>query len=212
MKEKVYFIKIKDNDDDSSISQKIEDTIKKKELLSFIQPKDMVAVKTHFGEENTKGYIRPVYMKALNKLLKEKKALPFLTETSTLYRGKRTNAIEHIEHANQQGFTIENTGMSIIMADGLVGDEEVEVEIPGKHYDKVGVASLMSKVQATLFITHFTGHMISGFGGSIKNMGMGCTSSKAKVKQHYTSKPAVKQKKCVGCEDCYRWCPHDAIT
>ncbi|MCU0289636.1 MAG: DUF362 domain-containing protein, partial [Acidobacteria bacterium] len=120
MKEKVYFIKMSDNQDDVVICQKLEQLIKEKDLFSFVKAKDMVAIKTHFGEENTKGYVRPLYFKALGNLLSAKGAQPFLTETATLYKGKRSNAVEHIRHAYHHGFTFENTGLPIIMADGLM--------------------------------------------------------------------------------------------
>ncbi|MCX6578936.1 MAG: DUF362 domain-containing protein [Candidatus Aminicenantes bacterium] len=212
MNEKVYFIKMADNQDDSVIYQKLEQLIKEKDLFSFIQAKDMVAVKTHFGEENTKGYVWPQFFKALGNLLKAKGAQPFLTETSTLYRGKRCNAVEHIQHAYGHGFTFENTGLPIIMADGLLGDEEIEVEIPGKHYQKVAIASLFGRVQAVVMVSHFTGHVLTGFGAALKNMGMGCSSRKGKLIQHSTAQPAIKVKACTGCGECIQWCPANAIS
>lgn len=212
MKEKVYFIKMIDNEDDGIIYQKLEQLLKEKDLLSFIKPKDMVAVKTHFGEENTKGYVRPLFFKTMGKLLMAKGAQPFLTETSTLYKGKRSNAVEHIRHAYAHGFTFENTGLPIIMADGLLGDEEMEVEIPGKHYQKVAIASLIGRAQAVVMVSHFTGHMLTGFGAALKNMGMGCSSRKGKLIQHSTAQPAIKIKACTGCGECIEWCPMNAIS
>ncbi len=212
MKEKIFYIKMNENEDDNSICQKLTDTIKTNNLFSFIAPKDMVAVKTHFGEEGTKGYVRPPIIKALGQLVKNHEALPFITETSTLYRGRRTNAVEHIQHAYNQGFTYEATEMPVIIADGLVGDDEVEVDIPGSHYKKVGIAGLMAKCQAMVMVSHFTGHMLTGFGAALKNMGMGCSSRKGKLIQHSTAKPSIKLSLCTGCGECFRWCPHDAIA
>jgi len=212
MKENVYFIKMTDNEDDGSVCKKLKQLIGKNDLFSFVKAKDLVAIKTHFGEEKTKGYVRPLYFKALGDLLKAKGAQPFLTETSTLYRGKRTNAVEHIRHAYDHGFTYEATGLPIIMADGLIGDEEVEVEIPGKLYKKVGIASLIARAQAVVMVSHFTGHMLSGFGAALKNMGMGCSSRKGKLTQHSTAQPAIKPNVCTGCGECVSWCPVNAIT
>jgi uncharacterized Fe-S center protein len=212
MKENVFFIKMADKEDDGTLCQKLEKAIKERDLFSFIEAKDMVAIKTHFGEENTMGYVRPLYFKALGNLLKAKGAQPFLTETSTLYRGKRANAVEHILHAHDHGFTFQDTGLPIIMADGLMGDDEVEVEIPGKLYKKVGIASLIVKSQAIIMVSHFTGHMLTGFGAAIKNMGMGCSSRKGKLIQHSTAQPSIKPKKCTGCGECIKWCPADAIS
>lgn len=212
MNSDVYFIKSQDGQDDESLCRRLMNLLKEKDLLSFIAPRDMVAVKTHFGEEGTKGYVRPHYFRELSRLIGEKKGLGFLTETSTLYRGKRTNAVEHLMHAYSQGFTPEAAGMPIIMADGLVGDDEIQADIPGKLYKKVGVASLIMKAQALIMVSHFTGHILAGFGATLKNMGMGCASRKGKLIQHSTAKPSVKKKNCTACQECMKWCPADAIA
>lgn len=212
MKEKVFFIKMTDKEDDGAVCKKLKKAISGNDLLSFIAAKDMVAVKTHFGEEKSNGYVRPLYLKMLGDLLKSRAASPFLTETSTLYRSRRTNAVDHIQHAHKHGFTLDKTGMPIIMADGLLGDEEVEVEIPGRMYKKVGIASLFARTQAVVMVSHFTGHMLSGFGAALKNMGMGCSSRKGKLTQHSTAQPSVKPMKCTGCGECIKWCPADTIS
>ena len=101
--------------------------------------------------------------------------------------------------------------MPVIMADGIHGDEEVEVDINGEIYRKVKIASLLSRIQGLIVATHFTGHIVSGFGGALKNMGMGLASRRGKMIQHSTSKPLIKKKKCTACGECIRWCPADAI-
>lgn len=212
MKEKVFFIRIDDNEDDRSICRKLEKIINRYDLFSFIQEKDLVAVKTHFGEEGTEGYVRPVYFSMMGEILKKKGASPFLTDTSTLYRGRRSNAVDHIHMALDHGFTTENTSLPIIMSDGLMGDEEIEIKIPGKIYDKVGIASLIVRSQSLIVVSHFTGHMLSGFGATLKNLGMGCSSRKGKLGQHSTAKPSIKKNKCTGCSECIKWCPQDAIA
>lgn len=212
MKEKVFFIKMTDNEDDAAVCSRLEKAINEKDFFSFIEAKDMVAVKTHFGEVKTKGYVRPLYFKMMGDIIKEKNGIPFLTETCTLYRGRRTNAVEHIQFAYEQGFTYPDTGLPVIMSDGLLGDEEIEVKIPGKLYQKVNIASLIVKSQALVMVSHFTGHLITGFGGALKNMGMGCSSRRGKLIQHSTAKPAIVKKKCTGCGECIKWCPADAIS
>jgi len=212
VKEQVYFLKMEDNEDDAAVSGRLEKTLIEKDFFSFIEPKDMVGFKTHFGEKNTRGFIRPVYFKMMGELVKKKNALPFLTETSTLYRGRRTNAVDHIEFAHHQGFGFEDTGMPIIISDGLLGDEEIEVKIPGRLFKSVKIASLIVKTQALVMASHFTGHLITGFGAALKNMGMGCSSRRGKLIQHSTAKPSIVKKKCVACGDCMKWCPNDAIT
>ncbi len=212
MKEKVFFLKMNDNEEDAAVCARLETAIKEKDFFSFIQPKDMVALKTHFGEVKTKGYVRPLYFKMMGEIIKKKEALPFLTETSTLYRGRRTNAVDHMEFAYGQGFTYENTGLPIIMADGLMGDQETEVQIPGKLYPTVKIAALIAKTQSLVLVSHFTGHILSGFGAALKNMGMGCSSRKGKLIQHSTARPSIVRKKCTGCGECIKWCPVGAIS
>lgn len=209
---KVYFIKSGSSSTDQLLSEKLKTVIVKEKLLDFIEEKDMVAVKTHFGESGKSGYPRPVFLKNVGELVREKNALPFMTETSTLYKGNRDNAVIHIEHAIRQGFGFENTGMSIVMSDGLYGDEEAEVAIDGKIYKSVKLASLIVKSQALVCVSHFTGHMIAGFGAAIKNMGMGCASRKGKMNQHSTAKPQIIPGICTKCKQCIIWCPEQAIS
>ena len=209
---KVYFLKTGSNTSDDDLADKLKALIAKENLFNFIEEKDMVAVKTHFGESDKSGYPRPVILKRVGELVRERKGLPFMTETSTLYKGNRDNAVIHIEHALRQGFGFENTGMSIIMSDGLYGDEEVDVTVNGKLYKSVKLASLIVKSQALVCVSHFTGHMIAGFGAAIKNMGMGCASRKGKMVQHSTAKPQIIPAVCTKCKQCVMWCPAQAIT
>jgi uncharacterized Fe-S center protein len=151
-------------------------------------------------------------MKMIGDMIKEKGGYPFLTETQTLYKGRRTNAVIHLAHAQNQGFGYDQTGMPIIMADGLYGDEEVEVPVRGKLYQEVKIASLIAKMQGLIVVSHFTGHLATGFGACIKNMGMGCSSRKGKMIQHSTAKPKVKKKACTRCGMCVKWCPAEAVS
>ncbi|HOO73520.1 MAG TPA: DUF362 domain-containing protein [Spirochaetota bacterium] len=210
MAEKVYFIK--SDKDDLSLCKKLEEHLTAYGHLDLIEERDMVAVKTHFGEVKELGYVRPLYFKMLGRLLKKIKSQPFLTETSTLYKGNRSNGVIHLEHAFRQGFTYENTGLPILMADGLFGDEEIEVPIPGKLYRSVNIASLIVKAQALITVSHFTGHIGTGFGAALKNLGMGCSSRRGKMMQHSTTKPSIKKSKCTRCGVCVKWCPAEAIT
>ncbi len=212
MKEDVFFIPVADNESDEQICQKLEKAIQANDWLAFVKDRDLVAIKTHFGEENTQGYVRPLNFAMLARLLKKKNAQPFLTDTSTLYSGLRANAIGHIELAERHGFGFANTQTPLIMADGLTGDEEMDVAIPGRLYQKVKIASLIVKSQSLVVVSHFTGHMVSGFGAALKNMGMGCSSRRGKLAQHSTATPSIKKKKCTGCAACVSWCPAQAIT
>jgi uncharacterized protein len=212
MPENVYFIEASDNERDDILSERLKGVIQAEDLLAFVTDKDFTAVKTHFGESPKLGYPRPLYLKMLGEEITSKGGLPFLTETSTLYKGNRDNAVRHIAHAHTQGFDVASTGMPIIMADGLFGDEEFDVPINGKAYRSVHIARLFAKCNALVVVSHFTGHLAAGFGATLKNLGMGCASRKGKMEQHSTAKPKIVKKKCTGCAVCVKWCPQDAIT
>ncbi|MDR3631540.1 MAG: DUF362 domain-containing protein [Desulfocapsaceae bacterium] len=212
MRENVYYIEASDNENDEVLCEKLQSLIQAEDLLGFVADKDIAAVKTHFGESPDLGFARPLYLKMLGREIQARGGAPFLTETSTLYKGNRDNAIKHIAHAQAQGFDFAATGMPIIMADGLFGDEEYDVPINGKFYKSVHVAALLAKCNALVALSHFTGHLAAGFGATLKNLGMGCASRKGKMEQHSTSKPKINKKKCTGCGVCADWCPQDAIS
>jgi len=208
----VFFLAVADNEDDVAIAERLRGFLKSEDSLGFVGNRDMVAIKTHFGEDKSGGHIRPEHIKMIGELVSDRGGQPFLTETSTLYKGDRSDAIKHIKLAERHGFGVGYTGLPLIPADGLLGDEEVKVDIKGKIYEKVNIAALLSKVQAMIMVSHFTGHMISGFGAALKNMGMGCASRRGKLEQHSTALPSIKVEKCTKCGSCIKWCPESVIT
>lgn len=195
MSENVYFIEAADNEQDEALCDRVKTVIQKEDLLGWIAEKDITAVKTHFGESKKLGYARPLYLKMLGEGIRGRGGIPFLTETSTLYKGNRSDAIHHIGHAHSQGFDYGATGMPIIMADGLFGDEEYVVPVAGKVYSSVHLAALFAKCNALVMVSHFTGHLAAGFGATLKNLGIGCASRKGKMEQHSTVKPKIVVKK-----------------
>ena len=212
MKEPVYFMRVSENEDDQLVADRLKKLLADNDLLDFLAERDMVAIKTHFGEGKRVGYVRPPIIKVIGDLAKQKQCEPFLTETSTLYVGERNNAVKHAALAEKHGFGYENTGLHVIMSDGLYGDEEMDVVIPGKINKSVKIAALIVKTQAVIMVSHFTGHLGTGFGAALKNMGMGCASRKGKLVQHSTITPAIKKNMCTLCETCVEWCPENAIT
>ncbi|MDX9914627.1 MAG: DUF362 domain-containing protein [Sphaerochaeta sp.] len=169
------------------------------------------AIKIHFGEPGNLAFLRPNYAAAIVALLKERGARPFLTDCNTLYVGGRKHALDHIESAYRNGFTPYTTGCHIIIADGLKGNDEVEVEVPGGQYvqrAKIGRALMDSDVIITL--SHFKGHEATGFGGTLKNLGMGGGSRAGKMEMHCDGKPVVDATLCIGCGNCIAVCAHDA--
>ncbi len=173
---------------------------------------DSVAVKLHFGEGDNRTHLQPPVVRAVVEKVKAGGGRPFLIETNTLYRGRRSNAIDHLLLAHEHGFTMEQVGAPVIIADGLLGNDHVKVSIDGEHYKEVAVAAAGHHAHALIALTHVTGHPSTGFGGSIKNIGMGLSPRSGKLSQHSDMVPDVSEEKCVACGTCAQWCPTGAIT
>ncbi|MDP3057981.1 MAG: DUF362 domain-containing protein, partial [bacterium] len=179
---------------------------------SLIDAKDFVAIKLSVGEENNDTHLKGALAKVLVDHVYRKKAYPFLAETSTLYKGERMNAVKHSMHAHKHGFGIEEIGAPFIMVDGLLGNSEIDVKIDGELFKSVKIAreAVLSDVIITL--SHPTGHMVTGLGSCLKNLGMGLASRMGKMRQHSALKPEVIRSKCTACLKCIEWCPEDVIT
>ena len=172
-----------------------------------------VAIKMHFGELGNLSFLRPNYARAVADVVKELGGKPFLTDCNTLYVGSRKNALEHIDTAYQNGFTPYATGCQIIIADGLKGTDEALVPVEGGEYvreAKIGQALMDADIVISL--THFKGHEQAGFGGAMKNLGMGGGSRAGKMEQHAAGKPNVSTEHCVGCHACEKICAHNAVS
>ena len=192
------------------------DKLKKLCVTAGIKDIDMdgkfVAIKMHFGELGNLAFLRPNYAKAVADLCKEQGGLPFLTDCNTLYPGSRKNALEHLECANLNGFNSISTGCQIIIGDGLRGTDEVEVPVVNGEYCQTALIG-HAIMDADIFISlsHFKGHETTGFGGTIKNIGMGCGSKAGKKEQHSVGKPTIDQEACRGCKSCLRECANDGL-
>ena len=173
----------------------------------------LVAIKMHFGEPGNLAFLRPNYAKVVADVVKSLGGVPFLTDCNTLYPGRRKNALEHLDAAYENGFSPLSTGCQVIIGDGLRGNDDVEVPVEGAEYiqtAKIGKAIMEADVIISL--SHFKGHEQTGFGGAIKNLGMGCGSRRGKMEQHAQGKPMVAPRRCVGCRRCATQCAHGAIT
>lgn len=178
-------------------------------INDLINPKDFVALKTHFGEDGCNTFIPAEFYKPIVDLLLKKDALAFFTDTNTIYVGKRANAVEHFMLAKRHGFDM---GIPIIIADGIKGNDYVEVEINLRYFKKAKIASNIYYSDVLICLTHFKGHMLFGFAGSIKNLGMGCAARPGKYLLHNVLKPKFKVEKCRGCGRCVSYCPVDALS
>ena len=211
MGSKVYFIKASINDGKNLISQKSCKLFNAGGFTRCFKENDFTAVKIHVGEGKNNTHISAPCIKGLVDQLLRLKTKPFLTDTSTLYRGRRSNAIDHAILAAEHGFDMAGLGIPFIAPDGLFGTAETTVEINGKLNKEVFIASDIIRSQSILSIAHFTGHIAACAAATIKTLGMGCASRKAKMRQHSALKPTISDE-CTVCGECVKHCPTDAIT
>ncbi|MCP2604797.1 DUF362 domain-containing protein [Candidatus Aminicenantes bacterium AH-873-B07] len=211
MNSKVYFIQTAREENVKVISEKAKKIFIKSGLADSIEGSSFVALKIHFGEKNNKGYIKPEWLQGIISLIREKTIYAFFTDTNTLYRGNRAEALSHLKIAQEHGFSLELTGIPVIIADGLLGRDYQEVEINQKHFSKVKIARAIFDSDFFLGLSHITGHILTGFGGTIKNISMGCASKTGKLEQHSDIKPNINTYKCNGCKLCILICPVEAI-
>ena len=179
--------------------------------LSFIRKRDLVAVKLHVGEPGLKTFLPPEVAAAAVVAIRQRGGRPFLTDTAVLYAGPRSNGAEHAEVAARHGFTLERAGAVFLPADGLEGNWERLVGIEGRHFQQVGIAAGIADADGVVLVTHATGHLAAGFGATLKNLGMGCSSRKGKLLQHSDTKPLIRRKKCEACGACVEACPEGAL-
>ncbi|KAF1683817.1 DUF362 domain-containing protein [Veillonella sp. R32] len=195
-----------------SLLDKLERLVRRAGMDKIDFNNKYVAIKLHFGEPGNLAFIRPQYVARIVKLIKEWGGKPFLTDCNTLYVGGRKNALDHLESAYQNGFNPYNTGAHVVIADGLKGLDEVLVPVPdGKYVKEAKIGRALMDADIIISLTHFKGHEAAGFGGVIKNIGMGGGSRAGKMEQHSAGKPFVQQEICVGCHKCEQYCAHDAV-
>lgn len=210
MASKVYFADLR-ADVHENLQQKLTRLMKTAGMGDIDFRDKFVAIKLHFGEPGNLAFLRPNWARTVADFVKERGGKPFLTDCNTLYVGGRKNALDHMDSAMLNGFNPMTTGCQIIIADGLKGSDEVEVPVVGGEYvknAKIGRAVMDADVFISL--THFKGHEEAGFGGCLKNIGMGCGSRAGKMEQHNAGKPHVAQKHCIGCGQCRKICAHGA--
>ena len=211
-KAKVYFTDMRCRPG-VNLQQKLEKLMRKAGVEQIDFEDKFAAIKIHFGEPGNLSYLRPNFAKTVADVVKSLGGKPFLTDCNTLYVGRRKNALDHMEAAYENGYSPFSTGCHVIIADGLKGIDEVEVPVNGGQYvksAKIGRAIMDADVFISL--AHFKGHEETGFGGALKNIGMGCGSRAGKMEMHCGGKPAVNKELCRGCHTCARYCAHDAIS
>lgn len=171
-----------------------------------------VAIKMHFGELGNLSYLRPNYAKAVVDYVKAHGGKPFLTDCNTMYPGSRKNALEHLYCAWENGFTPMTVGCPILIGDGLKGTDDIDVPVVGGEYVKAAkIGRAIMDADIFISLSHFKGHEAAGFGGAIKNIGMGCGSRAGKTEQHTSGKPRIKERKCKGCKQCMKQCANNGL-
>ena len=212
MKSKVYFIKVNDPDDAGTIKEKFARLLDKSDCLGFIRKSNLAVVKMHFGEEGNTGFVKPEFVRLVCESLLQKGATPFLCDTNTLYRGRRTNSKDHLQIAREHGFTREATAAEVVIPDETRKDNVAEVAINGKFIKTAKILKIFQDADAVVDIAHFKGHIMTGFGGVLKNVGMGCATREGKLAQHSDISPIVYLDNCVGCGACEEACPVKAVS
>ena len=195
-----------------NLLQKLERLVKKAGMMDIDFNNKYTAIKIHFGEPGNLAYLRANYSKVLVDLIRSQSGRVFLTDCNTLYVGRRKNALDHLDAAYENGYNPFTTGCHIIIADGLKGTDEALVPIDGEYVKEAKIGRAIMDADIVISLTHFKGHEATGFGGTFKNIGMGCGSRAGKMEMHSAGKPFVHQEKCVGCGFCQKNCAHSAIT
>jgi len=208
----VHLMRTEDEAPIASIVERLPALIEAAGIDEIVTEGDLVALKLHLGEKPDTGYLRPPLVKAFAEMVTAWGGKPFLTDSCTLYNGRRQNAVDYLNAAHEHGFTPDTAGAPIIIADGLVGGDQVMVEVAGRHFKQVPIAMAARRAHAGLALTHCTGHVGCGYGGAIKNIAMGLASRAGKLIQHSDTKPKVDPDACTACGLCATWCPAGAIT
>jgi len=212
MSSKVYWTNLRCQVDESPLT-KLERLIVKAGIKTIDFRNKFVAVKIHFGEPGNMSYLRPNWAKTVVEQIQSLGGFPFLTDCNTLYVGRRNNALVHLDAAAENGFNPVTTGCQNIIADGLKGTDDIEVHVRNGVYCKTAlIGRAVMDADIVVSLNHFKGHECVGFGGALKNIGMGCGSRGGKMVMHSDGKPQVKAAACTGCKLCARFCNVNAIT
>ncbi len=211
MPSNVYFADLRASAKENLLNKiaRLLDSIGLQEIAS---PRSLIAVKLHFGEKGNIAFIRPNFIRKIVDKVKELDASPFLTDTNTLYVGARGESVSHLDTAITNGFAYSVVNAPIIIADGMRGASSKLVRLNGEVIKTAYIAREIAESDGLISVAHFKGHELGGFGGTIKNVGMGCAARKGKLAQHSDLSPKIKRKKCIGCGACVEYCAHSAIS
>lgn len=209
-KSKVFFTDLRTVPGNNLLT-KLEKLIRRAGIADIDFEGKFVAIKIHFGEPGNLAYIRPNYAARVVDVIRSLGGKPFLTDSNTLYTGGRSNAVDHLDAAMENGFNRIGAHADVIIADGLKGTDYKEVPSGGKYCPSPKIGAAIADADIIISMNHFKGHEQSGFGGALKNLGMGCASVGGKLELHSSSQPCIDEKNCIGCKVCEKYCRHDAV-
>jgi uncharacterized Fe-S center protein len=212
MKSRVYFIAVNEQDASRTIELKLLRLLEAGTIIDFISHGDNVAVKMHFGEEGNTGYVHPQYLRIICDAINARGASPYLADTNTLYHGKRLNSKDHLKLAYEHGFTADAVAAPVVIPDDTKKKNVAELKIGRRFIKTAKVLKIFLEADAIVGVAHFKGHLMTGFGGALKNIGMGCAAREGKLAQHCDISPVVILKNCTGCRECVKVCPVNAIS
>jgi hypothetical protein len=195
----------------ASFENRLRALLKASRIGAHLRSKDLTAIKTHFGERGGTSFISPLWLGPILSFLRKCGARPFLTDTTTLYGGSRGDGVSHALLAREHGFDAALLQAPVVIADGIRGTNQIEVQLQGRHFRSCSLAGEIAAADAMLTCSHFTGHHLAGFAGTLKNLAMGCASRQGKMRQHCTTGPALLADKCRGCGECWTICPAGAL-
>lgn len=211
MASKVYFANMHCKMGDSLL-KKLDRLIRKADIESIDFTDKFVAVKVHFGEWGNLAFLRQQYARVICDCIKSRGGMPFLTDCNTLYAGYRNHALNHLDAAYMNGYNPLATGVHTLIADGLRGTDEREITVEGGEYvKKAKIGAAIAEADVLISLTHFKGHCNAGFGGTLKNIGMGCGSKHGKMEMHSSGTPTIDTHACIGCGMCVKNCANDGV-
>ena len=210
-KSRVFFIRADGAEPSDVLGRKVRDVLAPTGFIQKLEPEDFVALKIHFGEKGNTGYIKPSWLRELAAVITLKSPRAFLTDSNTLYTGPRSNSVEHIRLAWSHGFTPDVLGLPLVIADGLSGGDYGESRGGRGRITSAKIAGAIMRSDALLGLSHVTGHVQTGIGAALKNLGMGCASRAGKLNQHAVVHPRVNKKLCKNCGLCLAHCPAAAM-
>jgi uncharacterized Fe-S center protein len=208
---KVYLTPARRDETDEELARKVDLLWRAAGFDDLLEAGRTAAIKLHVGEPGTVTFAPPALAAALVELCSAAGAVPFLTDTAVVYKSARSDAVGHARVAAKHGFGIDRVGAPFVAADGLTGTDDVELPFDGRHHDTLGIATAIAHARSMIVVSHVTGHLGTGLAAVLKNLGMGCASKKAKLRQHHGQQPWISASACTACGECAEWCPSGAI-